>query len=49
MVLVRADDNLPEPFADLPRTVMLPMLKLGLYGFKLGNHPLCRRDSPDST
>src|SRR5579863_6262500 len=26
---------------------MLPMLKLGLDGFKLRNHPLCRRDSPD--
>jgi hypothetical protein len=47
MVLVITYDNLPEPFADLARTVMLPMLKLGLYGFELRNHPLCRRDSPD--
>ena len=40
-------DNLPKPFADLARTVMLPALKLGLNGFELRNHPLRRRDSPD--
>ena len=28
--------------------MMLPALKLGLYGFELRNHPLGRRDSPDS-
>jgi hypothetical protein len=47
MVLVITHDNLPEPFADLARTVVLPMSKLCLYGFELPNHPLCRRDSPD--
>ena len=47
MVLVITRDNLPKPFADLARTVMLPALKFGLYGFKLRNHPLRRRDSPD--
>ena len=47
MVLVITHDNLPEPFPNLARTVMLPMLKLGLYGFELRNHPLHRRDSPD--
>jgi hypothetical protein len=47
MVLVIAHDNLPEPFSDLARTVMLPMLKFRLDGFELRDHPLCRRDSPD--
>jgi len=47
MVLVITRDNLPKPFADLARTVMLSALKLGLYGFELRNHPLRRRDSPD--
>jgi hypothetical protein len=47
MVLVITHDNLPEPFPNLARTVMLPMSKLGLYGFELRNHPLRRRDSPD--
>lgn len=46
MVLVVTNDNLPEPFADLARTVMLPVLKLGLNGFELHNSPLRRRDSP---
>jgi hypothetical protein len=47
VVLVITRDNLPKPFADLARTVMLPALKFGLYGFELRNHPLRRRDSPD--
>jgi hypothetical protein len=48
MVLVVAHDDLPKPFADLARTVVLPVLKLGLNGFELRNHPLRRRNSPDS-
>src|SRR4051794_15622552 len=37
VVLVITHDDLPKPFADLARTVMLPALQLGLNGFELRN------------
>jgi hypothetical protein len=47
MVLVVALHNLPEPCADIPRTMMLPVLKLCLYDVELRNHPLLRGEAPD--
>jgi hypothetical protein len=47
MVLVVAQHNLPKPYTDLGRAMMLPALKLSLNGFKLRDHPLLRRDPPD--
>ena len=47
MVLVVALHNLPEPCADVPRTMMLPVLKLCLYDVELRNHPLLRGEAPD--
>jgi hypothetical protein len=47
MILVVAQHNLPKPYTDLRRTVMLPALKFSLDGFQLRGHPLLRRDPPD--
>ena len=47
MVLVITDENLPEPFSDIGGAMVLPALKLGLNGFELRCHPLCRRYAPD--
>jgi hypothetical protein len=47
MVLVVALHNLLEPCADVPRTMMLPVLKLCLYDVELRNHPLLGGEAPD--
>ena len=47
MVLVVSQHNLPEPRADLARTMVLPVLKLSLDNADLRNHPLLRRNAPD--
>ena len=47
VVLVVAVDNLPKPYADLTRTMVLPVLKLCLDNADLRNHPLLRRNAPD--
>ena len=47
MVLVIALHNLPKPYADLTRTMVLPVLKLSLDNADLRNHPLLRRNAPD--
>jgi hypothetical protein len=47
MVLVVALHDLPEPCADLTRTMMFPVLKLCLYDVELRNHPLLRGEAPD--
>jgi hypothetical protein len=47
MVLVIALHNLPKPYADLTRTMVLPVLKLCLDDIELRNHPLLRRNAPD--
>ena len=47
MVLVIALHNLSDPFADLTRAMVLPMLKLCLDDFELRDHPLLRRNAPD--
>src|SRR5262245_2984840 len=47
MVLVVSQHNLPKPYTDFGRAMMLPALKLSLNGFQLRDHPLLRRDPPD--
>src|SRR5262245_14314697 len=47
MILVVAQHHLPKPDTDLGRTMMLPASKFSLNGFKLRDHPLLRRNSPD--
>jgi hypothetical protein len=47
MVLVVSQHNRSKPCTDLGRTMMLPALKLGLYGFELRDHSLLRRNPPD--
>jgi len=47
MVWVVALHNLPKPCADVPRTMMLPVLKLCLDDSELRNHPLLRGEASD--
>jgi hypothetical protein len=47
MVLVIALHNLPKPWADVTRAMMLPILKLCLDDMELRNHSLLRRHAPD--
>ena len=47
VVLVVALHNLPKPYADLTRAMVLPVLKLSLDNADLRNHPLLRRNAPD--
>src|SRR6266853_2674831 len=47
MVLVVAQHNLPKPCTDRGRAIMLPALKLSLYGLELRDHSLLRSNPPD--
>src|SRR6516225_764870 len=47
VVLVISQHNLPKPYTDLARTMMLPALKLNFHGLELRDHPLLRCNPPD--